>query len=70
MTRPLALALALSWILACGAAAVAADGGDAGPAEGAPRRLWYGAPAKKWEREALPIGNGRLGCMIFGDAGR
>ena len=29
--------------------------------------LWYGAPAKNWEKEALPIGNGRLGGMIFGD---
>ncbi|MBD2871962.1 glycoside hydrolase family 95 protein [Paenibacillus sp. IB182493] len=29
------------------------------------RRLWYKAPASTWE-EALPIGNGRLGGMIFG----
>jgi len=28
--------------------------------------LWYDRPAKSWEREALPIGNGRLGCMVFG----
>jgi len=28
--------------------------------------LWYDKPAVKWEQEALPIGNGRLGCMIFG----
>jgi alpha-L-fucosidase 2 len=27
--------------------------------------LWYEAPAKIWE-EALPIGNGRLGAMVFG----
>ena len=27
--------------------------------------LWYDQPASKWE-EALPIGNGRLGAMIFG----
>jgi alpha-L-fucosidase 2 len=27
--------------------------------------LWYSKPAQKWE-EALPIGNGRLGAMIFG----
>lgn len=27
--------------------------------------LWYRKPAKVWE-EALPIGNGRLGAMIFG----
>jgi alpha-L-fucosidase 2 len=30
--------------------------------------LWYNQPAKDWN-EALPIGNGRLGAMIFGRAG-
>ncbi|MDR0537565.1 MAG: glycoside hydrolase family 95 protein [Tannerellaceae bacterium] len=29
------------------------------------RSLWYGVPAEVWE-EALPVGNGRLGAMIFG----
>jgi alpha-L-fucosidase 2 len=29
--------------------------------------LWYNKPAKAWE-EALPIGNGRLGAMVFGRA--
>lgn len=28
-------------------------------------RLWYKEPAKVWE-EALPLGNGRLGAMVFG----
>ncbi len=28
-------------------------------------KLWYSQPAQKWT-EALPIGNGRLGAMIFG----
>ncbi len=28
--------------------------------------LWYDKPAVNWEKEALPIGNGRLGAMIFG----
>jgi alpha-L-fucosidase 2 len=28
-------------------------------------KLWYNQPAKDWN-EALPIGNGRLGAMIFG----
>jgi alpha-L-fucosidase 2 len=27
--------------------------------------LWYSQPAAKWT-EALPIGNGRMGAMIFG----
>lgn len=29
-------------------------------------KLWYQTPAKKWDAEALPIGNGRLGAMLFG----
>ncbi len=29
------------------------------------QKLWYRQPAVKWE-EALPIGNGRLGAMVFG----
>jgi len=28
--------------------------------------LWYDEPATKWENEALPIGNGYMGGMIFG----
>ena len=28
--------------------------------------LWYDKPATNWEQQALPIGNGRLGAMIFG----
>ncbi|MGW9527995.1 glycoside hydrolase family 95 protein [Paenibacillus terrae] len=31
-------------------------------------RLWYRQPAKVWE-EALPVGNGRLGAMVFGGIG-
>lgn len=31
--------------------------------------LWYRQPAEKWT-EALPIGNGRLGAMIFGGVGQ
>ncbi len=28
--------------------------------------LWYDSPARDWE-EALPLGNGSLGAMVFGD---
>ncbi len=28
--------------------------------------LWYERPATKWAAEALPVGNGRLGAMVFG----
>lgn len=31
-----------------------------------PLKLWYDAPAKDWMTEALPIGNGYMGAMIFG----
>jgi alpha-L-fucosidase 2 len=31
--------------------------------------LWYRKPASKWESEALPIGNGNLGAMVFGGVG-
>jgi len=29
-------------------------------------KLWYSHPARQWV-EALPIGNGRLGAMVYGD---
>lgn len=32
--------------------------------------LWYKQPAKHWMKEALPIGNGSFGAMIFGSAER
>ncbi|RME95544.1 MAG: glycoside hydrolase family 95 protein [Verrucomicrobia bacterium] len=28
--------------------------------------LWYQQPARDWEKQALPVGNGRLGAMVFG----
>jgi hypothetical protein len=31
--------------------------------------LWYRRPAKEWT-EALPLGNGRLGAMVFGGINR
>jgi len=33
-----------------------------------PLKLWYKKPAEKWT-DALPIGNGRIGAMIFGGVG-
>ncbi|WP_353139664.1 glycoside hydrolase family 95 protein, partial [Pseudopedobacter sp.] len=30
-------------------------------------KLWYNAPSRNWN-EALPIGNGRLGAMVFGNS--
>jgi len=44
--------------------------GNAGDEPAAPppehRVLWYAKPASVWAKEALPIGNGRLGAMLFG----
>ncbi len=34
-----------------------------------PLKLWYNKPAAKW-LEALPLGNGRLGAMVFGGVQR
>ena len=31
-------------------------------------QLWYEHPAVEWE-ESLPVGNGRLGAMVFGGTG-
>ena len=35
------------------------------PPPPSPLTLWYRQPAKRW-LEALPVGNGRLGAMVFG----
>jgi alpha-L-fucosidase 2 len=37
-------------------------------APGEPLSLWYRQPATRWE-EALPVGNGRIGAMVFGRVG-
>ena len=42
--------------------------GEAGPPDGS-LTLWYRRPAQEWT-EALPVGNGRLGAMVFGGVGR
>ena len=38
--------------------------GEASPPQGE-WVLWYRQPAEKWE-QALPVGNGRMGAMVFG----
>jgi alpha-L-fucosidase 2 len=43
---------------------IAAHAADPVPAP-APLKLWYQRPAAQWV-EALPLGNGRLGAMVFG----
>ena len=57
-----AVVLVLVWMTAAPAASLA------GPPPPAPATLlWYSHPAEKWEN-ALPVGNGRLGAMVFGRA--
>ncbi|MEN6607658.1 MAG: glycoside hydrolase family 95 protein, partial [Bryobacteraceae bacterium] len=41
----------------------------AGDAKPGPMTLWYRRPADEWV-EALPVGNGRLGAMVFGRVDR
>ena len=57
----LAAALAVALILATGAQAQEKARSGPDPAT----RLWYSHPADKWEN-AFPVGNGRLGAMVFG----
>ncbi|MET0394230.1 MAG: glycoside hydrolase N-terminal domain-containing protein [Chitinophagaceae bacterium] len=50
--------LILAAVILCGIA-------GSSPAQAQPLQLWYTRPAVKWT-EALPIGNGRIGAMVFG----
>jgi alpha-L-fucosidase 2 len=58
-------------LIGCSAQLFAAEphliGNASAPAE--PLSLWYRQPAAKWT-EALPIGNGRIGAMVFGGVNR
>ena len=40
--------------------------GGANDSQQPPLKATYDAPAKVWESEALPVGNGYMGAMIFG----
>ncbi|SCG40677.1 glycosyl hydrolase family 95 catalytic domain-containing protein [Micromonospora zamorensis] len=51
------------------AAALTAASANSAPAEAAADpglALWYDEPAANWESNALPLGNGALGAMVFG----
>ncbi len=63
--------IAFSCLLLCGGFAAGwapARAATADPATPRPATtvLWYRQPAKTWS-EAMPLGNGRLGAMLFGD---
>ncbi len=69
MGRVLSGCLALAMLAGAGGANALAANGPDGAAHDASRRaetlLWYRQPAAKWE-QALPLGNGRLGAMLYG----
>jgi len=55
--------LGMACLTALPGMAISANGGDGGG--GRRLTLWYRQPAAQWV-EALPVGNGRLGGMVFG----
>ncbi|WP_454884701.1 glycoside hydrolase family 95 protein [Sphingomonas oryzagri] len=62
-TRPTRRAVLEGAVATAGAISLpAAARGAAGPS---PHTLWYRQPAGPWT-EALPVGNGRIGAMVFG----
>ena len=61
MRRPLLLVSALAGLLACGLLSAVEV---TPPASGA-LTLWYQQPAGRW-LDAMALGNGRLGAMVFG----
>jgi alpha-L-fucosidase 2 len=56
------------FVIALGLASTFAASPRAGADEVGPT-LWYEQPARQWV-EALPLGNGRLGAMVFGGIDR
>src|SRR5688572_24658222 len=57
----------------CALAALLAQAGgvarDVAPARSNETILWYRQPASQWDH-AMPLGNGRLGAMVFGTVNR
>jgi alpha-L-fucosidase 2 len=51
-------------VVLAGAASALPPGGEAAASDPS-TVLWYAHPADKWEN-AFPVGNGRLGAMVFG----
>ena len=58
-----------AFVLLIGLMAAGATLGAAAKPAPTPLRLWYDRPAANWN-EALPLGNGRLGAMVFGAPAR
>ena len=56
-------------LLMLGLDATALGDKDAAAPSEASSVIWYARPATKWMTEALPIGNSRMGAMLFGGIG-
>ncbi|HEY7883942.1 MAG TPA: glycoside hydrolase family 95 protein [Cellvibrionaceae bacterium] len=63
ISRPILTALIVCSLLGCQPQSI--DDAEFGAVELEPLVLWYSRPAANWN-EALPVGNGRLGAMVFG----
>lgn len=53
-------------VMAAALLAIPAPAAHAAAPSPDPHTLWYDKPAQNWEREALPVGNGAMGAMVFG----
>jgi alpha-L-fucosidase 2 len=53
------------WVILAALLSVSRLFAQQSPSHPQPIKLWYDHPATRWT-EALPVGNGRLGAMIFG----
>jgi len=68
MNRQLIVLMIVAALFASAGNLLAQEAGTGAAAEQWSRlRLWYLQPATQWT-EALPVGNGRLGAMVFGNA--
>jgi alpha-L-fucosidase 2 len=56
---------AAALVLCCALASLEEARSQDLPIHGSDFELWYDAPAARWI-EALPVGNGRMGAMVFG----
>jgi len=65
MKRRALLRLGLTAMAAKGVITVAKSSSEKAKVSGRRWVLWYRQPARHWN-EALPLGNGRMGAMVFG----
>ncbi|MDR1135557.1 MAG: glycoside hydrolase N-terminal domain-containing protein [Clostridiales Family XIII bacterium] len=61
----LAIVLACSGFIYVSPTTALADAPE--PGSQPPLKSWYTSPATSWETQALPLGNGYMGAMVFGD---